>query len=86
MAWSALARHFPADRDGNIVRGPAIVEQARGNIVVSAAGHLTAVMGADDLIVVHTDDATLVAPKSHAGEIKQLLARIATVKGGRKWL
>ena len=48
--------------------------------------HLLAVIGMDDLIVVHTADATLVAPKAKAQEIKTLLKRIEAEKGGKKWL
>jgi mannose-1-phosphate guanylyltransferase len=43
-------------------------------------------LGADDLIVVNTPDATLVAPKAKAQEIKLLLKRIETLKNGQKWL
>ena len=55
----------------------AMVEQGANNIVVSADGHLTAVIGLNDLVVVHTADATLVCPKDKAQEIKALLKRLA---------
>jgi mannose-1-phosphate guanylyltransferase len=74
-AWPAVARHFPADAAGNVVRGLAAVEQSEGNLVVSAADHLVAVLGVKDLIVVHTADVTLVCPKAKAQEIKALLKR-----------
>jgi mannose-1-phosphate guanylyltransferase len=85
-SWTALTRHFPADAAGNVRRGDAVIEEARGNIVISADGHLTGVFGVDDLIVVHTDDATLVVPKARAGDIKKLLAQISARKDGKKWL
>jgi mannose-1-phosphate guanylyltransferase len=53
---------------------------------VAEDGHLLAVIGVDDLIVVQTPDATLVCPRHHAQEIKQLLKRIRAGAGGRKWL
>jgi mannose-1-phosphate guanylyltransferase len=53
---------------------------------VGEDGHLLAVIGADDLIVVHTADATLVCPRNRAQDIKQLLKRIEGEAGGRKWL
>lgn len=85
-SWTALTRHFPVDAAGNLVRGRAALEEAKGNIVVSSPDHLTAVFGADDLIVVHTKDATLVAPKARAADIKKLLAKIAASMDGKKWL
>jgi mannose-1-phosphate guanylyltransferase len=43
-------------------------------------------LGVDDLIVVHTADATLVCPKSKAQDIKALLKQVEALKGGAKWL
>jgi mannose-1-phosphate guanylyltransferase len=85
-SWSAVPDHHEKDAAGNVTRGLAIVEQGKNNIVFSADGHLTAVLGADEMIVVHTPDATLVAPKAKAQEIKALLKRVESLKGGAKWL
>ena len=84
--WPSVTRHCSPDANGNALRGHAIVESGRNNIVFSEGNHLTAVLGADDLIVVHTPDATLVAPKNRSQEIKQLLKRIEARKNGKKWL
>ncbi|MDF9828055.1 mannose-1-phosphate guanylyltransferase [Ereboglobus sp. PH5-10] len=85
-SWSAVQAHCKLDADGNALRGPALVEQGRGNIVFSESGHLTALLGADDMIVVHTKDATLIAPKSKAQEVKKLATRIGKMKNGQMWL
>jgi len=75
-SWTAIARHHAQDTAGNILRGMACVESGRNNIVVSEGRHLTAVLGLDNLVVVHTADATLVCPKDKAQEIKALLQRL----------
>ena len=85
-AWPAVSKHFKPDAAGNVARGLAIVEQGGGNLVFSEGGHLVTVLGLDDLIVVHTADATLVCPKSKAQDIKALLKRVEALKGGAKWL
>jgi mannose-1-phosphate guanylyltransferase len=85
-AWPAVAKHFKPDATGNVSRGIALVEQGANNIVFSEGKHLVAVVGVDDLIVVHTPDATLVCPKSKAQEIKALLKRVEALKDGAKWL
>lgn len=85
-AWPAIAKHFPQDNAGNVLRGVAMVEGGANNIVVSADGHLTAVVGASDLVVVHTPDATLVVPKSKAQEIKALLKRLGDDAAKKKYL
>jgi mannose-1-phosphate guanylyltransferase len=76
--WPAIARHDHADENGNVVRGDCVVVDSKDNIVISENGHLVAVLGAENLIVVHTPDATLVCPKSHAQDIKKLVQKIAT--------
>lgn len=85
-AWPAIAKHFTPDTAGNVLRGLAVVEGGANNIVVSDDGHLTAVVGASDLVVVHTAQATLVVPKEKAQEIKALLKRLAEDPATKKFL
>lgn len=85
-AWPAVCKHCTPDAAGNVVRGLGVVEQGSNNLVFSEGGHLLAVIGLDDLIVVHTPDATLVVPKSKAQDIKALLKKVEALKGGTKWL
>lgn len=85
-AWPAVVRHLPCDGAGNVARGRVVVEQGRGNLVFSEGRHLVTVLGADDLIVVHTADATLVCPKAKAQEIKALLQRVTEQPDGGRWL
>jgi mannose-1-phosphate guanylyltransferase len=85
-AWPAVPRHYEKDQAGNVSRGLAIIEEGSNNIVFSEEGHLTAVLGINELIVVHTKDATLVVPKARAQDIKRLLKRIEALKNGEKWL
>ena len=85
-AWPAVPRHYEKDASGNVSRGLTLIEDGSNNIVFSENGHLTAVLGADDLIVVHTADATLVVPKSKAQDLKRLLKRVEGLKNGAQWL
>lgn len=75
--WPAVARHYPADAAGNVVRGSAELMDAESNIVYcSDPDHLVALLGVQDLIVVKTEDATLVCHKDKAQEIKALVKAI----------
>ena len=85
-AWPAVPKHFPADGAGNVLRGLAMVEGGANNLVVSTGDHLTAIVGASDLVVVHTKDATLVCPKDKAQEIKALLKRLEADPETRRYL
>ncbi len=85
-AWPAVAKHFTPDAAGNVARGDVLVEQAANNIVFSEKGHVVTLLGVDDLVVVHTADATLVMPKAKAQDIKALLAKVAGHKRAAKLL
>jgi mannose-1-phosphate guanylyltransferase len=74
--WPALSRHFPCDERGNVSRGSVILEGGSGNVAISTADHLVALIGCDDLIVVHTADATLVCRKEDAQNVKKLVKRL----------
>jgi len=74
-SWPALEGHVPADADGNHVIGECAAVGATGNIVV-ASNHLVALVGVKDLVVVHTDGATLVCARDRAQDVKQIVERL----------
>ena len=84
-SWPALADHFPTDASGNVVVGACERLDAGNNIVVSE-GHLTALVGVNGLIVVHTDRATLICPRERAQDVKKLLRGIAERPEGKEYL
>jgi mannose-1-phosphate guanylyltransferase len=73
-SWAAMARHFPADADGNVVRGEAIAIDSHNNTVDSK--RLVALVGVDDLVVVETDDSILVCKRDAAEDVKQVVERL----------
>ena len=85
-SWAALTRHLSKDAAGNVVRGNAVIEQGSHNIVINEGRQFTAVLGADNLIIVQTRDATLVCPRDKAQHLKILLQRLAADPRGRKLL
>ncbi len=66
-SWQALSRLNEPDADNNTVVGSHIGIDTKGCIVMAQPGHTIVTIGVEDLIVVQTADATLVAPK-HAEE------------------
>ncbi|HEY1789568.1 MAG TPA: sugar phosphate nucleotidyltransferase [Verrucomicrobiae bacterium] len=78
-AWPALARHLKADAEGNCVVADFIhVDGARNIIYDARTKNKTpiAVVGLRDSILVQTDDAVLLAHKSQAQKIKELVRRL----------
>ncbi len=78
-SWPSYGETVTPDEAGNRLVGqtPPTVVKGRNNLVVSAApGHTIALLGVDDLIVVHTPDATLVMPRQKAEELKELHSKV----------
>jgi len=83
-SWPAYGELLAADGAGNAALGETVLVESRGNVAVSTeAGHLVACLGCEDLVIVHTPDATLVCPKSRADELKKLYAEAAGREGGK---
>ena len=83
--WPAVARHYPADDAGNVIRGSAELADARDNIVYCPDdGHLIALLGVENLIVVKADDATLICHKDKAQHLKELVKKIGAKEAYRK--
>ena len=73
--WQALARVTETDEEGNSKLGSVVTLDAGNCIVRSTADHLVAVVGVDELVIVHTPDATLVA----RGDDEEGLRRLVQV-------
>ena len=77
--WSTVWRLSDRDGDGNSLRGKAVVMDSH-NVLVRANDQLTAVVGLDNVIVVTTPDAVLVADSRQSDKIKQLVDRLKAEK------
>ena len=73
-SWPMFAETCPRDADGNAIgAGRAMLLDTRGTLVASSdPGHLIATIGCEDLIIIHTPDATLVCRADQAENIKAL--------------
>jgi mannose-1-phosphate guanylyltransferase/mannose-6-phosphate isomerase len=78
-SWDAILDVAPRDKAGNAVHGTVVTVDAH-NCVIHSADRLTAVLGADDLVVVTTPDAVLVMPRSRAQEVRELVAKLKSAK------
>jgi mannose-1-phosphate guanylyltransferase len=80
-AWPALARHVKQDAEGNATVAEFIHVDAARNIIFDARSKdrrtPIAVVGVRDSILVQTDDAVLLAHKSEAQKIKDLVKKLA---------
>jgi mannose-1-phosphate guanylyltransferase/mannose-6-phosphate isomerase len=71
-SWSALAEVQQADGNGNVTRGDVYTDHAT-NCLVRAEGRIVAAVGVQDLVIVETADAVLVAHKDQVQRVKQVV-------------
>lgn len=71
-SWSALWEAGEHDAAGNVTRGDVLLDEV-SNTLVDAGHHLVACLGVDNLIVVATADAVLVADRNRVQEIRRLV-------------
>lgn len=88
MGWTDLGTyeslHAGAEGEhGNAVVGDVVQEASTGNYL-HADGVLLAVQDVHDLVIVATPDATLVAPRSSASDLKRLVSRLGSRKEVRE--
>jgi mannose-1-phosphate guanylyltransferase len=83
-SWTALARHLKPDAEGNCAVANFIHVDAARNIIFDARSKERrtpiAVVGLRDSILVQTDDAVMLAHKSQAQKVKELVKRLAEIK------
>jgi len=71
-SWSELADLLHQDEAGNVVEGVSVLIDTK-NSFISVPDKLVAVIGLSDLVVVDTEDALLVCPKSRAQDVKKVV-------------
>lgn len=74
-AWEALWNVLPKDAEGNVAQGDVLMQDSRNTLALSE-GRLIACVGVDDLIVVETADAILVAHKNKTQDVKKIVDRL----------
>lgn len=79
-AWEAVWQVSARDAQGNASHGDTLIEDSR-NTLVHATSRLVSVVGLDNVIVVETPDAVLVADRERSQDVKHVVARLQ--RGGR---
>src|SRR2546422_6607739 len=86
-SWTALGGHLKSDPEGNCAVADFVHVDAARNIIFDARVKLRtpiAVVGLRDSILVQTDDAVLLAHKSQAEKVKDLVKKLAESKEYKK--
>lgn len=76
-SWGALYDSAGHDPDGNASTGRVAIRDTSGSYLRSEDGRLLAAIGLENMVVVSTSDAVLVAPKDRAAEVKDVVAALS---------
>lgn len=74
-SWSALWDAGVKNAEGNLLRGDVLAERTTGSYV-HATHRLVTTLGVEDLIIVETKDAVLVAHKDQVQDVKKIVDRL----------
>lgn len=74
-AWSALWEVGTADDQGNVVQGDVLLDRSN-NSYVRSESRLVAATGVNDLVIVETSDAVLVADRNQVQDVKRLVTAL----------
>ena len=74
-SWSSLWEMAPQDDKGNFIRGEALLEDTEGCYVHSERS-LVSTIGVDNLVIVDTPDALLVADKARSQDVSKVVQRL----------
>ncbi len=74
-SWQALWEVLPHDDSDNALRGDVVCEASRG-LMVHAESRLVATLGVEDLVIIETSDAVLVADRANSQALRGLVDRL----------
>ena len=74
-SWEAVGHTQTPDNSGNmLLASRTLLADSSGNILVAEDDHFLAALGVHDLVIVHSEDATLICHRDHAEAIRELAA------------
>jgi len=74
-SWAALWQISQQDKAGNALQGDVIAQDSR-NCFARTEGRLLALLGVEDVVVIDTKDAVLVAAKDHIQDVKNIVDQL----------
>lgn len=84
-SWLSLERINRIDAQGNFIQGNVVELSSQNNIFVGGQQRLLAAVGVEDLVVVETEDATLICSKAETQNVKKIVELLRT-QGGARYL
>lgn len=77
-SWSAICDLSPADDAGNRVTGEAVLIDV-SNTYIQSEGRMVAAIGLNNLLIVDTPDALLIADRDHTQDVKKVVQQLKLI-------
>ncbi|MBO3274859.1 mannose-1-phosphate guanylyltransferase/mannose-6-phosphate isomerase [Pseudomonas schmalbachii] len=74
-SWSSIWEVHDKDANGNVTKGDVLVHDSR-NCLVHGNGKLVSVVGLDDIVVVETKDAMMIAHRDRVQDVKKVVGEL----------
>jgi mannose-1-phosphate guanylyltransferase/mannose-6-phosphate isomerase len=78
-SWKAISELYESDEAGNRIHGKAVLVESR-DCFVKSEGRLVAAVGVNDLVIVDTGDAVLVAHRDRAQDVKEVVNQLSDLE------
>lgn len=78
-SWKAISQLYESDDAGNRIQGKAVLVGSR-NCFVKGDKRLVAAVGVENLVIVDTGDAVLVAQQEHAQDVKHVVSQLTELE------
>ena len=75
-AWDAVWQVGEKDQNGNLIQGDALVEASQNNLI-HASHRLVSAVGVNNLVIIETADAVMVADRSQSQHVKKIVSRLS---------
>jgi mannose-1-phosphate guanylyltransferase/mannose-6-phosphate isomerase len=76
-AWDAVWQVGRQDQDGNVTSGDTLITNSK-NSLVHASSRLVSVVGIENLVIVETADAVLIADRKSSQDVKSIVMQLET--------
>lgn len=78
-SWKAISELYESDEAGNRIQGKAVLVESR-DCFIQSNKRLVAAVGVQDLVIIDTGDAVLVAHRDHAQDVKEVVNQLTSLE------
>lgn len=78
-SWKAMSELYESDESGNRIQGKAVLVESR-DCFIQGGDRLVAAVGVNDLVIVDTGDAVLVAHRDRVQDVKEVVSQLSDLE------